>query len=137
MPYISRAGEEPPTHAVVETTDYLSDAKAAGMTVAEREAVVMLLSTTPNAGVEIPGTGGARKLRVAGRGKGKSGGYRVISFYTGADVPVFLLNVFSKGDRVDLTQAERNELRKELAGLAEDYRKGVHVGVESRRPHYR
>ena len=59
----------------------------------------------------------------------------MITFLTGSDVPVFLLNVFSKGDRVDLSQAERNELRKELAGLAEDYRKGVHAHVESRKPH--
>jgi hypothetical protein len=47
-------------------------------------------------------------------------------------VPVFLLNVFAKGDRVDLSQAERNELRKALAGLADDYRRGVRLYVESR-----
>jgi hypothetical protein len=120
------------THAVIETPDYLSDAKAAGMTDAERAAIVMMLASHPAAGVDIPGTGGAWKVRVAGRGKGKSGGYRVIPFYTGRDVPVFLLNVFSKGDRVDLSQAERNELRKELAGLAEDYRAGVRAHVEGR-----
>ncbi len=137
MPYIlqARPGREKATHAVIETADDLSDAKAAGMTDAEREAVVMVLAANPGAGAEIPGTGGARKIRVAGRGKGKSGGYRVITFYTGRDVPVFLLNVFSKGDRVDLLQAERNELRRELAGLADDYRKGVHGRVESRKPH--
>ena len=73
----------------------------------------------------IKGTGGARKVRFAGRGKGKSGGYRIITYYGGEDLPVFLLNVFSKGDRVDLSQAERNELQKELKGLADDYRKGV------------
>ncbi|MCX7304421.1 MAG: hypothetical protein NTV73_08780 [Hyphomicrobiales bacterium] len=33
----------------------------------------------------MPGTGGARKLRFAGRGKGKSGGYRIITFYADAD----------------------------------------------------
>jgi hypothetical protein len=33
--------------------------------------------------------------------------------------------VFAKGDKIDLTMAERNELRRELAGLAEDYRNGV------------
>ena len=128
-------GGEEATHAVIETPDYLSDAKSAGMNDSEREAVIMMLATNPRAGVEVPGTGGARKIRVAGRGKGKSGGYRVITFYTGRDIPVFLLNVFSKGDRVDLSQAERNELRKELAGLAEDYRKGVHARVEGRKPH--
>jgi hypothetical protein len=66
-----------------------------------------------------------------GRGKGKSGGYRIITFYGGEDIPVFLLNVFSKGDRVDLSQAERNGRRKELEGLDEDYRQGVRLYVAS------
>jgi len=56
----------------------------------------------------------------------------VITFYSGQDIPVFLLNVFAKGDRVDLSQAERNEMRKELSGLAEDYRRGVRLYVERR-----
>jgi hypothetical protein len=86
----------------------------------------------PTIGDEIRGTGGARKVRFAGRGKGKSGGYRVITFYSGHDIPVFLLNVFAKGDRVDLSQAERNEMRKELSSLAEDYRRGVRLYVERR-----
>jgi hypothetical protein len=55
------------------------------------------------AGDEIPGTGGCRKLRVAGRGKGKSCGYRTITFYSGESMPVFLLTVFSKGERSDLS----------------------------------
>ncbi len=91
-----------------------------------------MLAANPRAGDEIPGTGGARKLRVAGRGKGKSGGYRVITFYSGDDLPVFLLNVFAKGDRIDLSQADRNELRRELAGLADDYREGVRSNVQRR-----
>jgi hypothetical protein len=44
------------------------------MTVVERDEVLTTLADTPHAGVEIPGTGGARKLRVVGRGKGKSAG---------------------------------------------------------------
>ncbi|HQT63431.1 MAG: addiction module toxin RelE [Acidocella sp. 20-57-95] len=119
-------------HSVIETPTYLADAKDAGLTETERKVVILKLAANPMAGDEIPGTGGARKLRFAGRGKGKSGGYRVITFYSGDDVPVFLLNVFAKGDRVDLSQAERNELRKELAGLAADYRKGVRSNVKSR-----
>lgn len=118
--------------SVVETPDYLADSKAAGLTEAERIKIVDFLMANPTAGAEIPGTGGARKVRFAGRGKGKSGGYRVITFYSGDDVPVFLLNIFYKGDRVDLTQAERNALRKELADLADDYRKGVRIYVQSR-----
>ena len=38
------------------------------------------------AGDVIEGTGGARKLRFAGKGKGKRGGFRVITFFSGADI---------------------------------------------------
>lgn len=111
--------------AVIETPDYLADAKAAGLSEAERRTIVDLVADNPTAGDQIEGTGGARKLRMAGRGKGKSGGYRVITYYGGGDIPVFLLAVFAKGDKVNLSQAERNELKKELAGLAADYRVGT------------
>lgn len=119
-------------HSVVETPDYLADAKAAGVSDDERTAIVDKIAANPEAGDEIKGTGGARKVRFAGRGKGKSGGYRVITFYSGQDVPVFLLNVFSKGERVDLTQAERNALKAELPLLVEDYRKGARRHVQRR-----
>lgn len=111
--------------AVIETPDYLADAKVAGLTEAERRAIVDAVADNPLAGDQIEGTGGARKIRFAGRGKGKSGGYRVITYFGGGDIPVFLLAVFAKGDKVNLSKAERNELKKELAGLAEDYRAGL------------
>ena len=117
-------------HSVVETPAYLRDADDANLTAEERIRIVNLLAAFPTAGADIPHTGGARKIRFPGRGKGKSGGYRVISFYTGPDLPVFLLNVFAKGDKIDLTMTERNELRRELAGLAEDYRNGVRRHVQ-------
>lgn len=102
------------------------------MTEAEREAVIEHLARRPDAGAEIPGTGGARKVRFAGRGKGKSGGYRVITFYSGPDLPVFLLNVFAKGDRVNLTAAERNELRRVLRSLVAAYREKGASRVQGR-----
>lgn len=122
-------------HSVVETPDYLVDARATGIDDAERIAIVDAIAADPEAGDEIKGTGGARKIRFAGRGKGKSGGYRIITFYSGQDVPVFLLNVFSKGERVDLTQAERNALKAELPMLVEEYRryrKGTRRNVKRR-----
>ena len=102
---------------------FLSDAKGAGLSEDERAKVINRVASNPTAGDLIPGTGGARKVRFAGRGKGKSGGYRVITFYAGARVPVFLLALYSKGERADLSKAERNELRSILGSLAETYRK--------------
>jgi hypothetical protein len=110
--------------AVVETPDYLADVRAAGLSDLERQAIIDFLADHPTAGDRIPGTGGARKFRFAGRGKGKSGGYRVITYFGGDDIPVFLLAVFAKGDKVNLSMAERNALRNELKGLATDYRAG-------------
>ena len=77
----------------------------------------------------IPGTGGARKIRFGGKGKGKSGGYRVITYYAAEDVPVFLLALVSKGQRADISQADRNALRQILGTLADEYRAGVRARV--------
>jgi hypothetical protein len=73
----------------------------------------------------MEGTGGCRKLRFAGKGKGKRGGFRTVHYYAGDDVPVLLLALIDKGEDENLSKAERNELRIELAAYADDYRKGV------------
>ena len=77
---------------------------------AEMANVVAIIAANPEAGEIMPGCGGARKLRVAKPGKGKSGGYRVITYFAGSDFPAFLLTVFGKGEKVSLSQAERNAL---------------------------
>src|ERR1700674_2776583 len=94
-------------HAVVETPEYLS---CVGRIFAENErrALVDHVAANPLAGDVIPGTGGARTLRWGAKGKGKRGGARVITFYGGPGVPMFLLTVFAKGEKVDLSASERH-----------------------------
>jgi hypothetical protein len=111
-------------HTVVETPEFLSGAKRV-LLEAERAALVDFLAENPTTGDLMQGTGGARKFRWAARGKGKSGGARAITFYAGPDVPVFLMAIFGKGEKANISQAERNELREVLAGIAVEYRKGV------------
>ena len=43
-------------------------------------------------------------------GQGKNGGVRVIYYFHSEDMPLYLLTIFAKGDRANLTKAERNEL---------------------------
>lgn len=112
-------------HSVIETPTYLADAKQAGMTADERQEVATFVSVNPQAGDMMAGTGGARKFRFKRPGTGKSSGYRVVFYYGGDDVPLFLLNVFTKGDRANLSKAECNELRTILAKMAQVYREGV------------
>jgi hypothetical protein len=111
-------------HTVVETPEFLSGARRVVLEV-ERKELIDFLAASPSAGDLIQGTGGARKLRWGAKSKGKRGGARVISYYGGPDVPVFLLAIFAKGERADLSKAERNELRQILAELATEYRKGA------------
>ena len=112
MPY------SPSLQTVVETKAYLAAAADVRMSEEERQAVVDLVAANPQAGVVMPGCGGARKLRVAKPGAGKSGGYRVISYFGGEDMPVFLLTVFGKNEKATLSGAERNA----LAGLTKTLR---------------
>jgi hypothetical protein len=97
-------------HTVIETNAYLAAARDAGLGPDELAAIVEILAANPLAGEIMPGCGGARKLRVARPGTGKSGGYRVITYFAGDDVPVFLLTVFGKTEKVSLSKAERNAL---------------------------
>lgn len=117
---------------VVETPEYLS--RVGGVLAeSERRALVDHLAANPLTGDVIPGTGGARKLRWGAKGKGKRGGARVITFYGGPTIPVFLLAIFAKGEKIDLTAAERNELKRLLSELVATYRKGVERRVKGRR----
>lgn len=102
---------------VIETEAYLRAAKDAGMADEERNAAVDLVATNPETGDLLQGTGGVRKARLAGKGKGKSGGYRIVWYYGGGDIPVFLLTVFGKGEKANLTQGECNALRSLTATL--------------------
>ncbi|WP_298233119.1 type II toxin-antitoxin system RelE/ParE family toxin [uncultured Azohydromonas sp.] len=81
----------------------------------DRRAVVEYLAAHPKAGDLIEGTGGVRKLRWGRDGRGKSGGVRVIYYFHSEAMPLYLLTLFAKNERANLTKAERNE----LAGLVE------------------
>ncbi|MGL6161048.1 type II toxin-antitoxin system RelE/ParE family toxin [Microbulbifer sp.] len=94
------------------------------MTEAERLTAIGLVSENPQAGDVMQGTGGCRKVRIPGRSKETSGGYRVITVFGGDEIPVFLLTVFSKGDRANLTQAQRNQLAKLTQALISSYGRG-------------
>ncbi|MFO1433359.1 MAG: type II toxin-antitoxin system RelE/ParE family toxin [Candidatus Competibacteraceae bacterium] len=78
----------------------------------ERQDLIDHLAMFPTAGVIISGTGGIRKLRWGRQGMGKSGGVRVIYYFHNEQMPLYLLTVFGKGEKANLSKAERNELTK-------------------------
>ncbi len=92
------------------------------MAEAEIEAAVLYIATNPEAGDMIPGSGGCRKVRVAGRGKGKSGGYRVVTLFGGGHMPVVLLWALSKGERSNFSDREVAQMRTMAKTIVDTYR---------------
>jgi hypothetical protein len=64
------------------------------------------IAADPRAAPVIRGTGGIRKLRWSGSGRGKRGELRTIYFFYGEMATVYLLTVYAKGDREDLRPAD-------------------------------
>lgn len=93
------------------------------MTETERAELVGFVAANPEAGDVMPQTGGVRKLRWAAKGKGKRGGVRVIYYHHSESIPLFLLNVYAKSEKDNLTKAERNEMKTLVPRLVAGYRR--------------
>jgi hypothetical protein len=109
-------------HTVVETPFYLADAERL-FSPSERKAIVDRLAADPACGVVIPGSGGVRKVRFGFGGRGKSGGARIIYLFSGESLPVFLLAVFAKNEKANLSMAERNALARLITDMVRNYRR--------------
>lgn len=89
---------------VVELESFLKRARAI-MSDEERRGIVSFLAANPEAGVPLGG--GLRKVRIAREGGGKSGGYRTLYVFGGSSMPLFLMTVYAKNEKGNLTKAEQ------------------------------
>ena len=80
----------------------------------DRHRLEMLLLADPRRGEVVQRTGGFRKMRFArpSRREGKSGGTRVIYYFIQRNDRIYLIEVYAKGVKDDLTRAEENGLRE-------------------------
>lgn len=74
------------------------------------------LAADPEAGALIRGTGGLRKIRWQGSGRGKRGGVRAIYYWAGRHDVILMLLAYPKNEQDDLT----TEQRKALASLVQE-----------------
>lgn len=105
---------------IVELRQFQSDADVV-FTDQQREELSDFIAANPHFGDVIPGTGGVRKIRWAAGGKGKRGGARVIYYFRDLNIPVFLLAVYKKGEKLNLTMAEREQMRLLVDRLIDEY----------------
>jgi hypothetical protein len=99
---------------VAEVPEYIRRSEKL-LTDSERRDVVDYLAAHPKSGDLMEGTGGVRKLRWGRGGQGKSGGVRIIYYFHSETMPLYLLTLFAKNERANISKAERND----LAGLVE------------------
>jgi hypothetical protein len=93
---------------VIEPGAFLADVRASGMSDEEHTEIVAAIAANPDQGEIIRESGGARKFRVAGRGKGKSGGYRIVFYPAPPDVPALMLALINKAS-APICQGQRQK----------------------------
>ena len=101
----------------------MSGSRGALFSEEEGERLVGFVGANPESGDLIAETGGVRKLRWAIEGRGKRGGVRVVYYYCNDEIPIFLLTVYAKNQKANLSKAERNEPKKLVPILVSNYRK--------------
>lgn len=106
-----------PLFTFIESRVFTATATAAGIIGPVMDALQDMLLANPEAGATIGGTGGARKIRVALPGRGKSGGSRVIYYYAARPETIHLLLAYPKNVQDTLTDAQKKVIRTLVQNL--------------------
>ncbi len=72
----------------------------------------ILLCDNPEFGKLIKGSGGIRKIRWAAKGRGKSGGVRILYYWAASREKILFLDVYAKNEKESLSEIEIRLLRK-------------------------
>ena len=75
------------------------------------------IAERPDAHPVVAGTGGIRKARWARPGMGKRGGVRAVYYFQTRAGIVYMLDIYAKSEKSDLTPADKRELRAIVAQL--------------------
>ena len=107
---------------VAETAVFMRQASAL-WTEDERLEFVDFIARNPEAGDLIQGSGGVRKVRWGRQGSGKRGGVRIIYFYQDPAMPLYLLMIYAKARRDDLSSDARRTVEGLVARLKTAHRR--------------
>lgn len=86
--------------------DYLNDAEYA--------ALQWSLALHPCTGDVIPGSGGIRKMRWGNKGRGKSGGVRVIYYWRNRAGEIWLLTIYAKNETENIAANVLRQMKQEI-----------------------
>ena len=107
------------TKTFIELPWFMTKWKSLGMDDADLRRLQSELLSDPKVGAVMRGTGGVRKMRFAFKYQGKSGSIRVIYVDFEVYEKIYLLTAYTKNEKDNLSQKERNEI-KELITVLEN-----------------
>lgn len=107
---------------VVEMPEFIKQSGSC-MDEESKKSFIDYIAEHPLQGDLIVGTGGVRKIRWTGdRNQGKRGGVRVIYYYYDQSIPIFLLTVYGKNQKDNLSQEEKNLVKSIISNIVEAYK---------------
>lgn len=104
----------------IETPSFTKKWFALGFNDEDLAELQQFLIKNPDAGDMMTGTGGLKKLRYAFEGRGKSGSARVCYVDFVAFEKNYLIQVFSKDEKTNLTQKEKNDVKNVIKILKKE-----------------
>ena len=99
-------------YTFVQLRAFSAEVRRVGLTAEDLRDIQTAIMRAPLAWPVIAGTGGLRKMRHAPRagGGGKSGGVRVCYFVIDDAGRVYLVTLFAKNEKQNLSKADRNSI---------------------------
>lgn len=106
----------------IEVPQFTKKWQMLGLTDDDLRTLQKELLNNPKAGDAIKGTGGIRKIRIPmeNKGKGKSGGARVIYIDIELKETIYFVNVYTKDEKDDLTEDEKKAFKAVVKILKEE-----------------
>jgi mRNA-degrading endonuclease RelE of RelBE toxin-antitoxin system len=105
---------------IAELTDVRRELDAI-LTEDEKDRLIDWLALNPTAGDIMVGTNGVRKCRWSYGFKGKRGGLRIIYYFRDLNMPIYILAVYKKNEKLSLTGGEKKMISKMVDDLVEIY----------------
>jgi len=106
-------------YEIIHTGEFVAKARKVRLTLEDLRAIENEIMTNPEAWPVMTGTGGLRKMRFSPSrmSTGKSGGIRVCYFVVDDLGRIWLVTLFAKNEKDNLSHAERNALGRFIATL--------------------
>lgn len=108
------------TRTFIQTTEFVKNWERLGLNDDDLRRLELEILKNPKVGPVIQGTGKLRKMRFSFENRGKSGSARVCYVDFLIQETVYLITVYPKNEKDNLSKAEKNEIKKMIELLEQN-----------------